>query len=69
LPDKEAERLLAATLKEMRELDLPKWERTVFYPFGAIEGLLLDRLDPRWRSKYFTEKFALDSFYPIINAP
>ena len=67
--DKEAERLLAATLKEMRELDLTKWERTVFYPFGAIEGLLLDRLDPRWRSKYFTEKFALDSFYPIINAP
>lgn len=67
--DKEADRLLAATLKEMRELDLTKWERTVFYPFGAVEGLLLDRLDPKWRSKYLAEKFALDLFYPIINAP
>jgi hypothetical protein len=73
LPDyipfnKEADRLLAATLKEMRDLDLSKWERTVFYPFGAVEGLLLDRLDPNWRNRYFQEKFALERFYPIIDA-
>ena len=56
-------RLLAATLKEMRELDLSKWERTVFYPFGGVEGLLLDRQDPNWRSRYLEEKFSLEKFY------
>lgn len=61
--DKEAERLLAATLKEMRDLDLRSWERTVFYPFGAVEGLLLDRVHPGWRAKYFTDKFAIESYY------
>lgn len=73
LPDftefnKEAERLLAATLEEMRKLDLRTWERTVFYPFGAVEGLLLDRLHPKWRKKYLKDKFALEKFYPIIDA-
>ncbi len=61
--DKEAKRLLSATLEEMRDLDLAKWERTVFYPFGAVEGLLLDRLEPSWRSRYFVEKFSIDRFY------
>lgn len=63
--DNEAERLLAATLKEMRDLNLKTWERTVFYPFGAVEGLLLDRLNPHWRSKYMSEKFALERFYSV----
>lgn len=61
--DKEAERLLIATMKEMRDLDLAKWERTVFYPFGAVEGLLLERVNRDWRSRYLTEKFALEKFY------
>src|SRR5690606_5044420 len=64
--DTEADRLLAATLREMRELDLTKWERTVFYPFGAVEGFLLDRLDRSWRSKYMTNKFAIENFYSNI---
>lgn len=66
--DKEADRLLAATLKEMRELDLKEWERVVFYPFGAVECLMLDRLDPNWRSRYFVEKFALEKLYPANTA-
>jgi hypothetical protein len=66
--DREAKRLLGATLKEMRDLDMRSWERTVFYPFGAVEGLLLDRLDLKWRSKYFGEKFALEKFYPMMDA-
>jgi hypothetical protein len=62
--DKEAERLRAMTMDEMRKLDLTKWERIVFYPFGAVEALLLDRVSPGWRSRYMTEKFALEQFYP-----
>jgi hypothetical protein len=66
--DKEAERLLDVTLDEMRKLDLKTWERVVFYPFGAVEGLLLDRLDPKWRVKYLQDKFALEKFYPNNDA-
>lgn len=62
----EADRLRASTLKEMSELDLTKWERTVFYPFGAVEGLMLDQVQPNWRSEYFKEKFALETLYPNI---
>ncbi len=62
----ESDRLLKTTLREMSELDLSEWERTVFYPFGAVEGLLLDEINPKWRDKYFLNKFALDDNYPFI---
>lgn len=60
----ESKRLMAATIEEMKVLDLVKWERTVFYPFGALEGLILDEVNPGWRDRYFTDKFALEKFYP-----
>ena len=63
--DDEADRLLAVISDEMKELDLTTWERVVFYPFGASEGLLLDKVKPDWRSRYFSDKFALDKFYPV----
>lgn len=66
--DKEATRLLAVIGDEMKQLDLAKWERVVFYPFGASEGLLLDKVSPNWRQKYFSEKFALEKFYPAAEA-
>ncbi len=66
--DQEAKRLHEMTIEEMRTLDLAKWERVVFYPFGAVEGLMLDRLDPGWRTKYFKQKFELERFYPMIAA-
>jgi hypothetical protein len=62
--DEEADRILKTTIEEMKSLELASWERTVFYPFGAIEGLLLDRVNPNWRERYFTDKFALEKFYP-----
>ena len=39
-----------------RELALPldRAQRVlIVYPLGAGEGLLLDRLNPRWRERYF----------------
>jgi hypothetical protein len=59
----EADRLLAATLAEMRDLDLKNGERTVYYPFGAIEGLILDRENKDWRRRYLDEKFAIEKYY------
>jgi hypothetical protein len=46
-------------------LNLIKSERNVFYPFGAAEGLLLDRANPNWQSRYSTEKFYLDKYFDV----
>ena len=34
-------------------------KREVVYPYGAAEGLLLDKIRPGWRRKYFVAKFDL----------
>ncbi len=48
-------------LGNLRTLDLKTEQRVAFYPFGAAEGLLLDRIRPDWRMRYFVERFSLDS--------
>jgi hypothetical protein len=35
----------------------------IFYALGAGEGLLLDRVNPRWRRRYLVEKFYLDKYF------
>lgn len=50
-------------LGNLPRLQLEKSERLVFYPLGAAEGLLLDRANPKWQSRYFTEKFYLDKYF------
>jgi hypothetical protein len=50
-------------LGRLSELKIEKSERLVFYPFGAAEGLLLDRTNSRWRGRYLTEKFYLDRYF------
>jgi hypothetical protein len=44
-------------------LQLGKSERNVFYAFGAAEGLLLDRANPKWQSRYLSEKFYIDKYF------
>ena len=39
-------------------------KREVVYSFGAAEGLLLDKVNPRWRSRYFKDKFNLGRYFP-----
>ena len=46
-------------------LQLAKSERLVCYPFGAAEGLLLDRANPKWQGRYFTDKFYLDKYFSM----
>ena len=48
--------------KPLMEFDLAKNKRECFYPFGAAEGILLDRLNPDWRDLYMKEKFFLESY-------
>lgn len=65
----EADRILQTTLDELRNLELTESRRTVFYPIGAVEGLVLDKAAPRWRSKYLVEKFSLEKLQPQIAIP
>jgi len=46
--------------KELAEQKLSDAKRVVFYPYGAAEALLLDRVRPSWRERYFTDLFTLD---------
>ena len=59
----EAENILRTTTNELKNFNLTKNERIAFYPFGAFEGFLLDKINPKWRESYFTKKFALEDFY------
>jgi hypothetical protein len=58
-----ASRARKDTLDELKDADLGKWKRTVFYSFGGAEGLLLDRLNPKWKSDYFQHMFSTDSYF------
>lgn len=58
-----ADSLHRSVERELSTLDLKGWKRVAFYPTGAAEGLLLDRVSPGWRDRYFTERFALEPYY------
>ena len=58
-----ATRARADTMRELSQADLAKWKRIVVYPFGACEGFLLDRLNPKWKDGYFTNPFTLDPYF------
>jgi hypothetical protein len=50
--------------KQLLTQKLGESKRVAFYPFGAAEGLLLDKVNPRWRSRYFVDKFDLRKYFP-----
>jgi hypothetical protein len=53
----------ASTLEELSKASLAKWQRVVFYSFGACEGLFLDRWHPQWQRQYFKETLSTDSYF------
>ncbi|HET6979888.1 MAG TPA: hypothetical protein VFI24_26385 [Pyrinomonadaceae bacterium] len=62
LPDfttfsKAADQVRAGIVHELSTLKLENYKRVAFYPIGAAEGLLLDRSNPKWRIRYFADKF------------
>lgn len=71
LPDYEsfadyAPRPRADTLDELRKGDIGKMKRVFIYPFGAAEGLLLDRLNPDWKSEYFKYPLSTDQLFEKV---
>ena len=56
-----APKVRAETLAELKQADLGQAKRTVVYSFGAVEGLLLDRLHPDWKEQYFKHALSLET--------
>ncbi len=49
--------------RELMTQKLGESKREVVYSFGAAEGLLLDKVNPRWKSRYFVDKFVLSGYF------
>jgi hypothetical protein len=70
LPDYEsfatyAPKLRQRTLHELGAVTLAKDKRVAFYSFGAVEGLLLDRLNPQWKRGYFKNLLTTEPLFAI----
>lgn len=58
-----ATKIKSSILNELTTGELADYKRVKFYALGAGEGLLLDRINPRWRRYYFVKKFYLEKYF------
>lgn len=58
-----ADKMMKDIIEELKKLRLEDDQRVSFYPLGAGEALLLDRLNPKWKARYFTDKFYVDKYF------
>lgn len=61
--ESDADEMKANILTKLAGMSLKDSRRTAFYPFGAAEGMLLDKLSPGWRAEYFTKKFDVEGYF------
>jgi hypothetical protein len=61
-----ASEVMSGIIRELTTLKIDEYKRVAFYPIGAGEALLLDRVDPKWQQKYFQEKFDLEKYFPKV---
>jgi hypothetical protein len=66
--DEVADDIRVGILAELTSVKLAESKRTIFYALGAGEGLLLDRVNPRWRQRYLVDKFYLDKYFELPQA-
>ncbi|HMS63931.1 MAG TPA: hypothetical protein PKD83_01615 [Ignavibacteria bacterium] len=50
-------------LKKADTQNLSENGRNCFYTLGALEGLILDRINPNWKDLYFSEKFYIEKYF------
>lgn len=50
-------------IKKLSENTLKEKNRLCFYSIGFAEGLLLDKLNPDWRSQFLTNKFYVEKYH------
>ncbi|HEX8140744.1 MAG TPA: hypothetical protein VF544_24470 [Pyrinomonadaceae bacterium] len=58
-----ADEIIKNIVEELTTLRLEDYKRVAFYPLGAGEALLLERLNPQWKERYFTDKFYVDKYF------
>ncbi len=58
-----APRASGDTLGELKRANLKTMRRVAVYSFGAGEGLLLDRINPKWRDDYFKHLLTTDPLF------
>lgn len=58
-----ADNLFTQIINDLKTLNLEKYQRSAFYPFGAGEALLLDKVNPKWKSSYNSERFYLEKYF------
>ena len=56
------EQFLKLHLGSVTALKFETEKRVCFYDIGLAEGMLLDKLNPQWRSQYFTTRFFLEKY-------
>ena len=56
----------ARTLDELRHIDITQSKRESFYSFGAAEALLLDRINPEWKSQYFQHLLTTEPLFSTV---
>ena len=56
------EQFLKLHLESVTALKFETEKRVCFYDIGLAEGMLLDKLNPQWRSQYFTTRFFLEKY-------
>ena len=62
------EEFLRSHLSSVTALTLDREKRVCFYDIGLAEGILLDKLNPQWRSQYLTQKFFLEKYTTRFDA-
>ncbi|HEX8653169.1 MAG TPA: hypothetical protein VF708_20290 [Pyrinomonadaceae bacterium] len=60
-----ANQIMSVTLEELSTFRIENQKRELFYPLGGGEGLLLDRVNPMWQSRYFIDKFYLEKYFNV----
>lgn len=58
-----ADEIIGRILKRLVTLQLDDSKRDSFYPFGGGEALLLDKVNPEWKTYYFTRKFYIGTYF------
>jgi hypothetical protein len=53
-------------MKKLKENNLDQSQRNSFYTVGFAEGILLDKLNKDWRSRYFEDMFYIERYSPVF---
>lgn len=52
-------------LSVLPNIKLDEMRRIAFYYFGSAEAILLDYINPNWKSQYFKKKFYLEKYFKM----